>query len=241
MEEKSRERLLRVQRMREKGRKILRLRLGRDHEEVEAEAYATMLSGGNTDEARKRLIGFIIAEERDFVSGIPVPALVLYRFLSQWGEFAMGLLTGIVPGSPASKNRGNINPSPRTSFLLMYTVSAVKALVQSALVDLPMLSYCMSTVGVILHLLYKELYDEYYDLDENFDEVLNSKGKDRKEHDRIRLPSLDLILQNSSGLFNLVEDEVTRIPVRRDNGEGSWPDDDDKGEEHYGEKDGEKR
>ena len=236
VEEKARERLVRMIRMREKGKKLLRLRLGRDHEEMEVEALATMISGGSAEEGRKRLVGLIVAEERDFVSGMPVPALVLYRFLSQWGEFSLGTRGGaITMASPAARDRSpSVNArAPKLSFLLLYTISAFKALVQSVLVDLSMLSYCMSTIGVVTHLLHKELYDddEEWGLDATGlipDGLITATSGGLTKDQYVRMPSLDKLSHNATNLLAMLEDLISTHPLDAS---------DDKGKEKVGEDD----
>lgn len=62
---------LKVMEERQKG--IVLEAMNKQDEEIET--MATLVAG-STDEGRKRLLGLVLAEERGFVSGMPVPAVV---------------------------------------------------------------------------------------------------------------------------------------------------------------------
>ena len=102
------------------------------------------------------MVGLLIADEASFVSGIPVPALVLFRYLRHWGEIAY-----YVPGTK-ERDRG-------PTFLLSYTINSFKALVQSVRTDTSTLSYCLSNIAVLTYLQYRESC--YYDDQDNQGEL----------------------------------------------------------------------
>lgn len=106
-------------------------------EEAEVEMLATSLTG-STEEGRKRLIGLLLAEERGFVMGVPIPSLVVFRFLRQWGEFAM---------------HRSARHQQQQSVLVPYTINSLKALAQSFFMDDNELAFLLSNVCVLLHLL----------------------------------------------------------------------------------------
>jgi hypothetical protein len=125
---------LKVMEERQKG--IVLEAMNKQDEEIET--MATLVAG-STDEGRKRLLGLVLAEERGFVSGMPVPAVVSFRFLRHWGELSLYL----------SANQ--------QSYLLPYTINNLRALIQSNLHDNSLLAYFTSNILLLLHLLRKEL------------------------------------------------------------------------------------
>ena len=102
------------------------------------------------------MVGLLIADEASFVSGIPVPALVLFRYLRHWGEIAY-----YVPGTK-ERDRG-------PTFLLSYTINSLKALLQSVRTDTSTLSYCLSNIAVLTYLQYRESC--YYEDQDNRGEL----------------------------------------------------------------------
>jgi len=116
------------------------------------------------------LVGFVIAEERGFVSGIPIPALVLFRFLRHWGEinYSPAHSAPTQHGAAIVLNGGDA--SAEASFLVSYAVNSLKALLQSARMDNSVLSFCLANFAVLLHLFFKDkqyFLNQQEDVDED--------------------------------------------------------------------------
>ena len=130
----------------------------------------------------------MIAEERSFVSGIPVPALVLFRFLRHWAEINYNQGQKLRPiASPSTRGEGRgegggsgISASQQPSFLVSYTINSLKALLQSARMDNSLLSFCLANFAVLLHLCFKDKV--YYEED---DEDYQDDEDDEEDEDSI--------------------------------------------------------
>eukprot|EP01087_Luapelamoeba_hula_P019988 TRINITY_DN671_c2_g1_i4.p1 TRINITY_DN671_c2_g1~~TRINITY_DN671_c2_g1_i4.p1 ORF type:complete len:2510 (-),score=661.45 TRINITY_DN671_c2_g1_i4:15-7070(-) len=209
---KNRIQISKLQRAKERERREMVSRMSRD--EADVEMLTTML-GGSSEEGKKMLIGYVIAEERGFSNAIPVPSLVIYRFLRYWDEISYKVVL------PNTNNKMSIYGfamnSQNISFLLSYTISSFKALFHMASSDTSLLAFCLSNFSFLLHALLKDrAYEEDEELAEGEVEVEDGEfSSDEEESDggahrppkgsvrTVRIPRFDSL--DSIKLFMLQE------------------------------------